>query len=228
MAAIGIMGGTFNPIHLGHTAIAQAAYEQFHLDEVWLMPNHLPAYKSNKDLVSAKDRLKMVPLGIKEYPYFKVSDFEINREGKTYTYQTMILLSQKYPQNDFYFIMGADSLFYFDKWQHPETIIAHANILAAARDQKSTEEMQKQIDKLNTLFHRQAFYFIQCPEMDCSSSEIREKFGELYKTGNTTDNTVSVNDKGKENFFLSDEVFSYIIERRLYANNHTESEHTVT
>ncbi|MCM1498637.1 MAG: nicotinate-nucleotide adenylyltransferase [Clostridium sp.] len=220
MAAIGIMGGTFNPIHLGHTAIAKAAYEQFNLDEIWFMPNHLPAYKSNKDLVSAEDRLKMVQLGIQKYPYFKVSDFEIKREGRTYTYKTMLLLSQKYPQNQFYFIMGADSLFYFDKWQHPEMIVAHATILAATRNQKSTEEMLSQIDKLNTQFNTKSFHLIQCPEMDCSSSEIREKFSEWYQRSNTTDNRTSKNDKDAEHFFLSEEVFSYIIERKLYINSH--------
>lgn len=221
MAAIGIMGGTFNPIHLGHIAIAKAAYEQFHLDEVWFMPNHLPAYKSNKDLVSAENRINMVQLGIQEYPYFKVSDFEIKREGKTYTYETMMLLKQKYPKNDFYFIMGADSLFYFDKWQHPEIIVAHASILVATRNNKSIKEMQKQIDMLNTLFGQESFYLIHCSEVVCSSSEIREKICELLNKNNIVNNDILLKDskKGKE-LFLPDNVFSYIIEKRLYINNH--------
>ena len=77
MASIGIMGGTFNPIHIGHTEIAKAAYEQYHLDEIWFMPNHIPVYKSEDAIASGEDRLEMVRLAIMDIPYCRASDFEL-------------------------------------------------------------------------------------------------------------------------------------------------------
>ena len=143
MKKIGIMGGTFNPIHAGHIEIADAAYKQFELDEVWFMPNHIPAYKSDKDIISGEHRLNMISLAIKDYSYFKTSDFELKREGKTYSYETFTLLKDEFPDACFYFIMGADSLFYFDKWVHPEIIIDKTDILVASRDENGVNEIRK-------------------------------------------------------------------------------------
>lgn len=211
MASIGIMGGTFNPIHLGHIAIAKAAYEQFHLDEIWFMPNHIPAYKSNQELVSGKKRLAMIKLATQDYSFFKVSDFELKRKGKTYTYETMHLLKQQYPKDDFYFIMGADSLYYFENWVHPEIILENAKILAAVRNERTLEEMQQKINRLNTMFEGEFFYLIHCPEIPCSSSEIRKKISELAKTDRFNRDLVKAHD-----LMLSDTVLAYIMEQHLY------------
>lgn len=207
MAAIGIMGGTFNPIHLGHIAIAKAAYEQFHLNEIWFMPNHIPAYKSNQALVSGEKRLAMIRLAIQDYPFFKASDFELNREGKTYTYETLKLLKQRFPHHEFYFIMGADSLYYFENWVHPEIIVKNAKILAAVRNKKTVEEMHLQIDRLNKMFGGSFFYLIDCPEIPCSSSEIRDK---IKSSGKQPDSQYA------QDFMLPNEVLEYIMQYHLY------------
>ena len=208
MARIGIMGGTFNPIHNGHIGIAKAAFQQFSLDEVWFMPNHIPAYKSDSELISGEDRLAMVRLAIRDFPEFKTCELELKREGKTYTYQTMELLSAKYPEHRFFFILGADSLYYFDKWIHPEVIVEHAVILAACRDDRTPEEMKKEIQRLNRLFGKEAFFLIDCPELTCSSSEIREKYYNLQGNVNPA----------KELFreILPETVREYIIAHQLY------------
>lgn len=207
MAAIGIMGGTFNPIHLGHIAIARAAYEQFHLNEIWFMPNHIPAYKSNQALVSGEKRLAMIRLAILDYPFFKASDFELNREGKTYTYETLELLTQQFPHHEFYFIMGADSLSYFENWMHPEIIVKNAKILAATRNKKTVAEMHLQIDRLNKMFGGSFFYLIDCPEIPCSSSEIRDKI----KNGDKQPNSQYAQD-----LMLPNGVLEYIMQYQLY------------
>lgn len=211
MAKIGIMGGTFNPIHMGHIQIARAAYEQFQLDEVWFMPNHIPAYKSDHELISGETRLAMVKLAIQEEPYFKVSDFEITREGKTYTYETMELLKQLYPEDEFFFILGADSLYYFDKWVHPEIIVANAIILAACRNNRTAEEMTLEINRLNAIFGKEAIFLIDCPEFPCSSSEIREQIRTLYEYND-------LNDELKEKLTgqVPAPVLAYITEHKLY------------
>lgn len=203
MARIGIMGGTFNPIHIGHIEIAKAAFFEFHLDEVWFMPNHIPAYKDEDKIVSGKDRLAMVTLAIKDIPYFKASDYELKREGNTYTADTLTRLHQDYPEHEFYFIMGADSLFYFEKWKSPETIVKYAKILVAPRDEKSLSEMKERIKELNRIFHGEKFYLIACPKINCSSSEIRENLSDEKRAD-------------KDNLYLSNSVYNYIIREDLY------------
>lgn len=211
MAKIGIMGGTFNPIHMGHMQIARAAYEQFQLDEVWFMPNHIPAYKSDHELISGEMRLAMVQLAIQEAPHFKVSDFEINRDGKTYTYETMSLLKQQHPKDDFYFILGADSLYYFDKWVHPEIIVENAVILAACRNDRTAEEMTLEINRLNEMFGKEAIFLIDCPEFPCSSSEIREQVRKLHEFN---EENTGLTQKLEQQ--VPAPVLAYIMEHELY------------
>ncbi len=174
MSTIGIMGGTFNPIHIGHIEIAKAAYEQYHLDEVWFMPNHIPAYKSEDSIVTGEERLEMVRLAIQDIPYCKASDFELNRDGNTYTIDTLKLLKQQYPTERFYFIMGADSLFYFDKWRNYEEIPNYVVILVAPREEKSKQAVQEKIMEFNEYFKKECFCMIDCIEIPCSSSLIRD------------------------------------------------------
>ncbi len=208
MASIGIMGGTFNPIHIGHIEIAKSAYEQYPLDEVWFMPNHTPAYKSDKDLVSSKDRMSMVNLAIKGYPYFKSSDFEIKRDGPTYSSETFILLHEQYPNDVFYFIMGADSLFYFEKWKQPENIVRYATILVAPRDEKNITEIQDKMNDLNEKYGENSFQIIRCPKIPCSSSEIRLQLELCNLNDNAHAEAKQLN--------LPIEVYQYILEHGLY------------
>lgn len=215
MAKIGIMGGTFNPVHLGHIAIAKAAYRQFHLDEVWFMPNHIPAYKSDEDLISGEMRLAMVQLAIQNESDFKVSDFEIKRDGKTYTYETMQLLKQRYPENDFFFILGADSLFYLEKWVHPEIIVENAIILAACRNNRTVEEMTLEINRLNYMFGKKVIFLIDCPEFHCSSSEIREQVQKIYEYDSQIDEFMEIITQQ-----IPASVFAYIMEHHLYEKKH--------
>lgn len=210
MARIGIMGGTFNPIHLGHITIAKAAYEQFHLDEVWFMPNHIPDYKSDQQLVSGKNRLAMVSLAIQNTPYFKASDFELQRQGNTYTAETLMRLAEKYPKDSFYFIMGADSLFYFERWRNPEIIVHYATVLAAPREEHNKQKVLKRAEELNRLFEGNYFYLIDCPEISCSSREIRETLIKMEHTGKPT---------LCSELHLPKQVYQYILENRLYMLN---------
>ena len=145
MANIGIMGGTFNPIHIGHLCIAEAAYHQFCLDEVWFMPNHIPAYKDRSDVIDGDLRLQMVSIAIEPYPYFCASDFEIRRNGPTYSAETFRLLHERYTSHRFFFIMGADSLFYFEKWKQPEQILKYSDILVAPRKHGEDNEIHQKI-----------------------------------------------------------------------------------
>ena len=169
---IGIMGGTFNPIHNGHLSLASAALLQHNLDEVWFMPSGLPAHKANDELLSAEVRLHMVNLAIVGNENFKASSFEIDRAGFTYTADTMVALAKEYPDAEFYFIIGGDSLMKFHKWVKPEVISAHTVLLAAGRNGYTKEELDNQISYLKEQFGTKVF-FVEMPELIISSNEIR-------------------------------------------------------
>ena len=214
MALIGIMGGTFNPIHNGHIHIAKAAYEQFSLDEIWFMPNHIPAYKSDEELISGEDRIHMVDLAIEDFPYFLSTDFELKREGPTYSAETFSLLHEQYPEHSFFFIMGADSLFYFEKWKNPEIILRNASILVAPRDEKDEADILTKIRELNTAFDSDSFFLIGCSNIPCSSSEIRSK---LHLESYRNPSNISQN---ADTLCVPIQVLQYIIEKSFYFIDH--------
>jgi len=169
---IGIMGGTFNPIHNGHLALAKAALEQYSLDVIWFMPSGLPAHKSNTELLPARTRLHMVQLAIKGIPGFEASSFEIDRDGFTYTADTMAALAGEYSKDEFFFIIGGDSLMKFQHWVKPEVISSHATLLAAGRDGYTIQQLIKQADLLKVRFGTKV-HLLNMPELKISSREIR-------------------------------------------------------
>ncbi len=206
MALVGIMGGTFNPIHLGHVKLAQAAYEQFGLDKVVFIPTGHPPHKKGSVIVSDEHRMKMVELAIEDYPYFEASDMEIKREGYTYTYDTLKELKSQNTQDEIYFIIGADSLFNLEKWFKPSEILKMCVMVAADRDDIPEEEFQAKIDYFNEKFSAD-IRPLKVPMMDISSTEIRN----AMKDNNLTP-------KDNINLDLIDsKVLAYIRENNLYA-----------
>lgn len=135
---IGIMGGTFNPIHNGHLNIIRQAREQFGLDEVWLMPTGESPHKGITDSLGRYDRLHMCQLAVQGMRGVKVSELEIRRSGKSYTYLSLKELRQRFSDDSFYYIIGEDSLDLFFSWVHPERICAMATILIACRSPEET------------------------------------------------------------------------------------------
>ena len=174
MAKIGILGGTFDPIHNGHLALGKQAYEQFGLDEIWFMPSGHPPHKKGRLVTEGKEREDMVKLAIGSVPYFVYSDFELKREGNTYTAQTLSLLKGVYPQHEFYFIIGADSLYEIEQWYHPEMVMKQTVLLAAARPyEKDHPDFEKQVKHLEEKFGAR-IGVIRFEEMDIASKQIRK------------------------------------------------------
>ena len=170
----GIMGGTFNPIHNGHLALAQSALEQFALDEVLFMPCGVPYMKADQHVEDGQIRAEMTALAIEGRPHFRLSLMDLEQEGNTYTYQTLERLKSENPETVYYFIAGADSLFHMTKWAHPERIFADCRVLAAVRDDKTTEDMEAQIRFLERQYNAR-IHLLQTEPMDISSSGIRRK-----------------------------------------------------
>jgi nicotinate-nucleotide adenylyltransferase len=110
---IGILGGTFNPIHIGHLAIAEEAREQLGLDKIIFVPCYLPPHKGSQDVLEARHRYSMVRLATKSNSLFTISDFEIKKQGKSYSIDTLKHFHLIYPQGTkFFFSVGSDSLPY--------------------------------------------------------------------------------------------------------------------
>lgn len=136
MRRIGILGGTFNPIHNGHLAIAERAREQFSLEKVLFMPSGVPYMKDLRDVLPVHVRCEMTALAIAGNPYFELSDMEAAdaEQGKnTYTYETLQKLKAANPDAEYYFILGADSLQAIEHWKNPEQIFQNCTLLAAVR-----------------------------------------------------------------------------------------------
>ena len=202
MAKIGIMGGTFDPIHNGHLLIGRQAKEEYQLDQVWFMPSGQPPHKKDHPVTEANVRWEMTKLALeaqKEHAFF-LSDFEIQRPGNTYTAQTLTLLKKQYPKHCFYFIIGADSLYEIEHWYHPEQVMEQAVLLVADREYDVVHpKLEKQITYLKKKYHADIFR-LHCREVSISSEEIREMAA-----------------KGKSlNGVLPDAVRDYIEKNQLY------------
>src|SRR5690554_2381696 len=113
---IGIMGGTFDPLHLGHLLVAEQAREQMSLDEVWFMPSNQPPHKDQQPKANPIHRLEMVRLAIADHPQFKLCDLEFERGGTSYSVDTAYELKERYPEHHFHWIIGADMVQYLTKW----------------------------------------------------------------------------------------------------------------
>lgn len=199
MRKVGIMGGTFNPIHIAHLILAECAYEQYDLDEVVFMPSKRPAYKDLNDVIEEKYRQRMIELAISDNPHFRVDTMEFYREGNTYTADTLMELKRKNPDVEYYFIIGGDSLFQLERWSRPEIIMSLSHLLAAQREDKSNEDILIKIDELKAKY-RADIQLLKVPQMDISSKQIRQ-----YIKSNQS-----------VRYYLTREVNDYIIENELY------------
>lgn len=205
----GIMGGTFNPIHNGHLMLAGHVMEEFGLDEIWFMPNGNPPHKRQESIgTSTSDRLEMVRIAIGDCPKFSIQPYEAEKKTVSYSYQTMEEFRKSYPDRDFYFIIGADSLFQMETWGHPDRLLSCCTVIAAKRDSKETDQdMQKQISYLEEKYHAQIL-LSRSPVFEVSSSEIREMIQRNHPIEG----------------LVPDGVADYIRENHIYGDGNDESE----
>ena len=178
MKRIGIMGGTFDPVHNGHLLLGKQAYEEYNLDEIWYMPSHIPPHKKDRTITASEDRIAMLHLALEGRSYCKVSDFEMKREGNTYTAHTLALLKEEYPEDVFYFIIGADSLFQIESWYHPEKVMALTTLLVSGREyEKANCTFDEQIAYLTEKYGAK-IYPLHNEEVDIASADIRRCISE--------------------------------------------------
>ena len=171
---VGILGGTFNPIHLGHLLLAEAAYDEFKLDRILFIPSNHSYMKPDSEIAKSQLRYEMTRIAISDNPHFDVSDIEIERGGDSYTYQTILELKQSDPFTDYFFIIGADNLFSMDKWVFPEKIFEAVTIIVCIREGYALDKLKVQMDYLKNKYQARIF---ELPErnIDISSTEIRAR-----------------------------------------------------
>ena len=196
---IGILGGTFDPVHKAHIEIAKLAYEKLGLDKVIFIPNGIPPHKS-KSSISKEDKLNMLKLAIKEYPYFLVDTFEIDKEETSYLYLTLEYLKEKYPESELYFIAGSDNLKTITTWKNPHIIFKLCNIVFVKRPKY---KLDLNFAKVLKEKYNGKISFIDFLGLDISSTMIRDKFERCEETGE----------------YLSFDVYSYIVNNTLYPFN---------
>jgi nicotinate-nucleotide adenylyltransferase len=131
---IGLLGGTFDPVHNGHLSIAQTVLNELDLDEVWFLINNIPPHKNKISQTSNEQRLDMLKIVTNKYDHFDLCDIELNRVGKSYSYDTLVELKKMYPTHEFYFIIGADNVEILDKWYRIEDLVKLCSFVAVKRN----------------------------------------------------------------------------------------------
>ena len=170
---IGVLGGSFNPIHLGHIELAKKAHEQFNLPLVLLMPTSKSYYKDSSAYADSYHRLKMAELAAKECApgYLEASSLDLDRGGYTYTCDTINELSKDH--KEIFFIVGSDSLLYIDKWKDSEDFLKKCIILYGKREGATTGETDRKAKYLRDIFHADVRE-LNIKDHPISSSDIRE------------------------------------------------------
>ncbi|WP_281888344.1 nicotinate-nucleotide adenylyltransferase [Paenibacillus sp. YYML68] len=166
---VGIMGGTFDPIHIGHLLAAQHALEQAELDEVWFMPTNIPPHKPQSQGASGEQRLEMVRLAVHDQPQLRECRIELDKGGISYSIETVHLLRELHPDYMFSYIIGADMVQYLPKWLKIDELVSMVTFIGLQRPGYQTElnTLPPEIQKAVTLVHM--------PQIELSSTAIRER-----------------------------------------------------
>lgn len=187
---IGILSGSFNPIHTGHLILAQYMAEYEDLDEIWFVVSPQNPMKHQDSLINERFRLEMVKLAIQENPRFKCCDIECNLPIPSYTINTLNELEKKYPERKFSFIIGADNWLIFNRWKDSDKILARFPILIYPR---TGYDIREPLSHPNVKL-------TAAPRIEISSTFIRS----------------AITEKKKMNFFLPENVYKYILRKNLY------------
>ncbi|MFT7032070.1 MAG: nicotinate-nucleotide adenylyltransferase [Cyclobacteriaceae bacterium] len=165
---VGLFFGSFNPIHIGHMIIAQTVFDSTGIEELWFVVSPQNPFKKNRSLLHEFDRLDLVEMAIRENLKFKSCDVEFHMPKPSYTIDTLILLSEKYPDHQFKLIMGEDNLLHFKKWKNSDKILEHYGLIVYPRP----GQMDVELD------HHDNIKFVKSPLLDISATFIRKAIKE--------------------------------------------------
>lgn len=197
---IGIFGGTFDPPHAGHKKYADELKDRLSLDKLLVIPTATPPHKDGKNPIGSLDRLEMLRILFRDDDGVEVSDMEIARGGKSYTYETVTLLHGIYPEDELIFLLGSDMLLSFHNWRNPDVILSKVKICAVTRTDEINEEKLK--GYIEEYFPDNKDRFITCDfdPIEISSTQIRN----AIRNGESVEGLVD------------EQVMQYIKEKELY------------
>lgn len=176
---IGIFGGTFDPVHLGHLILAEQAREQGKLDQVWFLPAPRPPQKDEPLLTRFEVRVEMLGLAIAGHAAFRIEEIEKERKGPSYTVDTLEELTRRHPQALFSLLIGGDSLADFPTWRDPQGILARAGLLVMARPGiplLSAEELATRLGMSDR--DKVSLHVMEAPQIDIASRDLRRRVKE--------------------------------------------------
>jgi len=172
--AIGVMGGTFDPIHFGHLVTAEAACEAYALEKVIFVPAGRPPHKVARNISDPRHRYLMTVLATIDNPRFAVSRVELDRPGYSYTVDTLRILLGEYPGREIYFITGADAVLEICSWRDPWSVLELCHFIAASRPGYHLQSLDRLRATLDELYD-QRVHPLTVPALAISSSDIRER-----------------------------------------------------
>jgi nicotinate-nucleotide adenylyltransferase len=173
---VGIFGGTFDPIHLGHLVLAEQCREQCQLDEVWFVPASVPPHKQGLVISAAKSRSDMIEFAISGNPAFKLSRIELERTGPSYTVTTLEQLQAQDPARELFLLIGADSVRDLPTWREPQRILELATVVGVNRGRDTLPAVE--VSRLRQSLGEAAasrIRFVSMPAIEISATEIRQR-----------------------------------------------------
>lgn len=174
---IGVMGGTFDPIHIGHLISAEYARENIDLDRVIFMPSGLHPFKENDNITSSDIRVEMTSLAISENPYFEIATIGVNRKDTNYTIDDIRDLKERYPDDEIYFIIGTDIIDNIEKWKDFYKLTKLCTFILFNRWEGEKEKIDEKISELELLYDFKVKK-IKSPVLEVSSTAIRNRISE--------------------------------------------------
>lgn len=173
---IGVFGGTFDPVHYGHLLLAEQCREQGRLDRVWFVPAARPPHKDEGAITRFEQRAEMLELAIAGNPAFRVEPLERDRPGLSYTAETLAELHRRHPADEFFLLVGSDTLKDLPTWREPQSVLQHAGLMVMARPNNplvSAEELRARLNLPEAVPLRMEV--IETPLIDISSRDLRRR-----------------------------------------------------
>jgi nicotinate-nucleotide adenylyltransferase len=197
---LGILGGSFDPVHLGHLVMAETCRERLRLDEIWFVPAGHPPHKTDRELAPAKARADMLEFALAGIPEFQISETELKKEATSFTVETLEAMTQEDSGRELFLLIGADSLHDFPTWKDPGRILELAQVVAVNRgrqDPPALDELEQKLgaDAIDRI------QIINMPGIDLASTDIRHR----VRSGHSI------------RFLVPKAVEAYIIEHKVYA-----------
>lgn len=195
MPRVAIFGGTFNPLHIGHYQMLKALNECKDIDKIFLMPDKIPPHKVCDFMASDEERIEMCRIAAKDFNKCELCLIEFEREGKSYTYDTVKLLKEKFRDLEFYFVCGGDMLVYFDKWYRFKDLMKELGFIVFKRSDTDITEFNACVEKFTEMGMN--INLMEETISNISSTEIR-------------------GDKSKAQKYLPQKIYEYILEKSIY------------